>query len=447
MEIEIKIKSDEPTSHDALDRDKFAKAISSVVKTCDTPLVLGLYGTWGMGKTSLMKQVEAMFFDSSLVTPVWFDPWQHQFDEDPAVALLHTMIEQLNLGDESKKILSVIASALGSIFLKATTTLNIAEIQSLGEKYEEERFQVREKQIRIRQHFSDLIDQATDGGKSRLVFFVDDLDRCAPEQILRVLEALKLYLNLPNCVYLLGVDRSALEESIKLRYKDLSLSEADYLDKIVQLPFTIPPIARESMEKFISPLLADDLQDVVPLLVKGLGDNPRQVKRFINTLLLNHQLASEMLGESYKPKQLTVILLIQYRQPEIYKLVIKDPSLLLNIENNSSDKGGEILGKDNALKEVIPLAEFMSSDEMASYIYLSEVASVRQVEFDVFMTSFGKDKVAAIKVIKGILGLGLLEAKELVESAPCYVSTNLTKEASDDIKSQLIEAGASVEIK
>ena len=70
----------------------------------------------------------------------------------------------------------------------------------------------------------------------------------SPPETLALLEALKLYLNLDGCVYFLGVDREALERSVRYHYKDTEISETSYLDKIVQLPFTIPPVAPESMD-------------------------------------------------------------------------------------------------------------------------------------------------------------------------------------------------------
>ena len=68
-------------------------------------------------------------------------------------------------------------------------------------------------------------------------------------------------------------------------------------------------------------------------------------------------------------------------------------------------------------------------------------------EFDVMLTSFGDKKVAVIKAVRTITGLGLKEAKDLVESAPAAVKESASKAEADDIQKQLEEAGASVELK
>ncbi len=77
-----------------------------------------------------------------------------------------------------------------------------------------------------------------------------------------------------------------------------------------------------------------------------------------------------------------------------------------------------------------------------------EAAAVEeQTEFDVVMTSFGANKVSVIKAVRSITGLGLKEAKEMVESAPTTVKEAASKDESAEIKKTLEEAGASVDLK
>ncbi|HHJ12353.1 MAG TPA: 50S ribosomal protein L7/L12 [Chromatiales bacterium] len=70
-----------------------------------------------------------------------------------------------------------------------------------------------------------------------------------------------------------------------------------------------------------------------------------------------------------------------------------------------------------------------------------------KTEFDVVMTSFGSNKVAVIKAVRGITGLGLKEAKEMVEGAPATIKEGVSKDEAEEIKKQLEEAGATVELK
>lgn len=74
-------------------------------------------------------------------------------------------------------------------------------------------------------------------------------------------------------------------------------------------------------------------------------------------------------------------------------------------------------------------------------------AAEEKTEFDVIMTSFGANKVGVIKAIREITGLGLKEAKDLVEGAPSTVKEGVSKDEAADIKKKLEEAGASVDVK
>ncbi len=74
-------------------------------------------------------------------------------------------------------------------------------------------------------------------------------------------------------------------------------------------------------------------------------------------------------------------------------------------------------------------------------------AAEEKTEFDVVLTGFGSNKVAVIKAVRAITGLGLKEAKALVEGAPAPVKEGVSKEEAEEIKKQLEEAGASVEVK
>ena len=76
-----------------------------------------------------------------------------------------------------------------------------------------------------------------------------------------------------------------------------------------------------------------------------------------------------------------------------------------------------------------------------------EAGSAEQTEFDVILASFGEKKINVIKEVRGLTGLGLKEAKDLVEGAPKPIKEGVTKDEADEIKAKLEEAGATVEVK
>ena len=77
----------------------------------------------------------------------------------------------------------------------------------------------------------------------------------------------------------------------------------------------------------------------------------------------------------------------------------------------------------------------------------ADAAAEEQTEFDVMMTNFGSAKVAVIKAVRAITALGLKEAKDLVESAPAAIKEGVSKDEAEEVKKQLEEAGATVEVK
>ncbi len=95
------------------------------------------------------------------------------------------------------------------------------------------------------------------GGGRPIVIVIDDLDRCLPEQTLQVIEAIKLFLEVRGCVFLLAIDHEIVEQAIASRYKEHTSSAAfgrlgeTYLEKIVQLPVSIPPASRSAAVAFI----------------------------------------------------------------------------------------------------------------------------------------------------------------------------------------------------
>ena len=95
-----------------------------------------------------------------------------------------------------------------------------------------------------------------------------------------------------------------------------------------------------------------------------------------------------------------------------------------------------------ALKASAASAALLAADSAASAAVAEE-----QTEFDVILTSFGENKVAVIKTVRGITGLGLKEAKDAVEGVPTVLKEGVPKAEAEDIKKQLTEAGATVEIK
>ena len=191
------------------------------------------------------------------------------------------------------------------------------------------------------------------GGGKPLVVVIDDLDRCLPEKAIQVLEAIKLFLDVEGCVFLLAVDRDVVEKAIAVKYKELlamakdtgssqqqlfTLLGENYFEKIVQLPFSLPPISDEQFRAFVTKVHPDeDVQLCASIFTEGFPRNLRKVKRFLQTFLFlrDLDLVSNGSGNQKKiPSLIAKMVIIQNQFRRVYEEIIYSPALLPELENH-----------------------------------------------------------------------------------------------------------------
>ncbi|MCH8846485.1 MAG: 50S ribosomal protein L7/L12 [Proteobacteria bacterium] len=124
-------------------------------------------------------------------------------------------------------------------------------------------------------------------------------------------------------------------------------------------------------------------------------------------------------------------------------MAVKKEELLETISNMTVL---EVVGLVEAMEDKFGVSAAVAAAPAAAPA-AEGAAAEEKTEFDVVLTSFGENKVSAIKAVRSITGLGLKEAKELVESAPVPVKEAVNKDEADEIKKKLEEAGATVEVK
>jgi len=396
--------SDRPPKADALDFEPYVLGLADLIKSkkTDTPLTIGVFGPWGSGKTTLLEMVQKQVGGAEHRT-VWFNAWKYARDEtalwralvlrtldalrprdkadpkrpfkgDPATLTdeerkltneldrleesVYRTVEWKELGqwnvDWPKALLgtaegaaeialSFVPGASGFVALfKKMREATVGEKPKVVEAFQRQVREFRREQLRSVEQFVDGFEDVVGAHvlPGRLVVFVDDLDRCLPEQAIEVLEAIKLFLDVPGCVFLLAVDQRTIQEGIKRRYRDLpeSIDGAAYLEKIVQLPFQLPPIASEDMDAFVGALVSEWPDPACAgVFAKGLGENPRQVKRTINVFLLLWGLAGrrrKKLQGLIKPVRLAKVVVIQHAHPDLYNLLKANPSWLADLERH-----------------------------------------------------------------------------------------------------------------
>lgn len=223
----------------------------------------------------------------------------------------------------------------------------------------------------FRERFAKMID---DSDIQCLVIIVDDLDRCSPERIIENLEAIKLFLSVDNTAFVIGADPRIVRHAIAVTYTPDKMrgqedeAEApenlitDYLEKLIQVPYRLPRLSPAEVETYMTLLfcqkeLSQDLfnqcvskceesreknrysvfgysdvekaigndnlpanlaqslifcSHVSPLITEGLKGNPRQIKRFLNALVLRKELARVAKLSNIRDDVLVKLMVLEY---------------------------------------------------------------------------------------------------------------------------------------
>ena len=380
--------NDEPALLDALERGPLIAEVGEAIAGCKPPQVFGVHGDWGLGKTSFLHQVqwyltgdcpqqpEAVTKDlerrakeaaedaangngadegpaeakdaeggastqrggvyRGVLQAVWFDAWRYQNEPAPVVALLHEMRAQLAWGSRAAR-----STARNTKVAVRGALLSMEELtKKIGFQYSKFREAHREWETEnlastlpshtLREHLREAVRQLLPGKRAggappRLVVFIDDVDRCEPEAAYRLLEGLKIYLTLDNCVFVLGMNQKAIEEAIAQRmrassdsrpqeasdgYGQTAMRAAAYMEKLCQNVWRLPAVRRPA--QVLDGLLERTVRDpVVRDWVKQaigqsehpcLPPNPRRLKGLANLIgRLSARLPSQE-GESTDPE-------------------------------------------------------------------------------------------------------------------------------------------------
>lgn len=355
---------DLPTDVDALDFAPYVETIVDVCRTASTPITIGVFGTWGSGKTSLMRMVKKEL-PRNFIT-AWFDAWKYDKEKLLWRAFLSTSLNAIRALLLTKNQPTDELDYLETLLYQSIDV----NIENLSGSAEKESFlrnlsKIKIEQVRFLEQYQEKFRQLVEGYvyPNRLVIFVDNLDRCLPEKAVEILESIKVFIGVPNCVFILAFDPNVIARGIELRYKDFGVSSGDYtidssryLENIIQVPFQIPPIERDVVNNFIVGLSAEWPHKECPIVfAEGLGDNPRQIKRTVSTFLLLWNLAgkrADKLQGRVMPIRLAKVVAIQSVYPELFNLIREEPRYLRELE--------EYYRVENAIEPPPALVPFLS---------------------------------------------------------------------------------------
>jgi uncharacterized protein YjbI with pentapeptide repeats len=273
---------------------------------------------------------------SSNVESVWFDSWRYEREKYSAmVPLLRTIILTINdklekitnsaAQDKKKQVLSKLKTTftkVGSAILRNTSAnvgVNAGEALEAGATFDigkmiddyksDGSFIIDQERVYFHKHISEHLNDEfhkiryDENGRLiydfRLIIFIDDLDRCTPERALEILESIKTFFDIEGIIYVIGMDPRTIDPIIRTKYgEDMKIDGMDYLQKIVQLPFQIPVWNSKDISTTIRDMITktgmpeSEIKYIlegtnIELIIRAAQLNPRDVKRFINTLILS----------------------------------------------------------------------------------------------------------------------------------------------------------------
>lgn len=332
----LKLWDDNPSLVDLLGFDAVVEPIVEAIGTADVdPLAIGVHSPWGGGKSTVLNLLEKRLESAGRYVVIRSDPWQYDNHDDVRGSLIAEVLDQLGStfnedGTIKGRITDLVKriswTRVGLALGKGALTMQWNPDELINA------FTPRGRSDdKSMAGFKDAFNILVKGlpNVDRVVVLVDDLDRCLPPAVMATLEGIKLFLAVPKMVFVVAADQEMVRDSIAVSLGETNRSGAfatRYLEKIVQLPVTLPRLATADAEAYIglllartegangphlealtehcstrrqaglTPLLGDlgdlewtpsrDTLDLSAQLAEGLSSdrlaNPRQIKRFLN---------------------------------------------------------------------------------------------------------------------------------------------------------------------
>lgn len=451
------------------------------------PITIGVFGDWGSGKSSIMEALKKAYDDEKDKTTLClqFNGWVFEGYDDAKVALIGAILKAFEdnkslpqkakekvakllksinwmraIGFGVKNIAAplVTASLTGGVSLvpqifewikdlsnepqKISDTIKGLDYEEFKKKFlkEGEDADVKAKYQAVREFRDDFKELLEESNVKKLIVLIDDLDRCLPDRIIDNLEAIKLFLNVENTAFIIGADPRIVRDAIRHRYKGLierDIEEenkrviVDYLEKLIQVPYTLPKLSDTEVETYITLLFCEELLDndcmdsvisgfrefrqtdrysvfgvdkvkeyirdsniqdrleekvsliskLSPLISRNLNGNPRQIKRFLNTFVLRKKLADAAKLSDFKDDVLAKLMILEYAEPnlfsELYSWQVGNKGYALPLKAMEVlDKDGKVtLGEQFAKwKSAVAWLQsepFLSDVDLRDYFWLS----------------------------------------------------------------------------
>ena len=248
-----------------------AEALTNLVFGLDESLTIGLEAGWGTGKSIFLKRWKTIEKNKGKMV-IYFDAFQHDYLEDPFLALTHDILEAIKKGGNPKKTQKYIsdlkseAKKLWRPILRAAAANSsiplAAEIfdAAIGSDEANDPFYYEGKRREAMKLFRAELENLADA-QGKIVIIVDELDRCRPDFALALLEIIKHLFSVPKVYFILGLNADALADMIRVRYGITSDGRA-YLGKFINVWMKHNPVSRGYNKNVLITYFEDNFKEM-----------------------------------------------------------------------------------------------------------------------------------------------------------------------------------------
>lgn len=362
-----------------LKTEYYVKGLEAFIRNAQTPMTIALQGEWGSGKTSLMTRLNRVLChgENPDFIGITINTWEYSMlasPEETVYNILGKLVKDVSKNDsKAKTVFNRFLRGTGRFLYRggrellkavpvAGTTLGFA-IEAINAPTENPYITNKEEEAslsEVREALETAVKHriTKEAQKKGIIVFVDDLDRLNPPVAVEILELFKNVFTIENCIFILAIDYEVVVKGLEPKFGKLTNQNErefrSFFDKIIQVPFSLPvnsyrPISFvvTSLNKigYIQTKLTDEQQNLFEAVVKAsVGNNPRSIKRLINTLSLLDCIAKEQVisnnsahnygteikltGDNLILDKLLnfIVVAIQICYPRIYSLLVKKPN-------------------------------------------------------------------------------------------------------------------------
>ena len=381
-----------PWGDDLLARHDIAAWLTNIVATEKAPMAISLHGQWGTGKTFMLKRWQKDLENQGFGA-IYFNAWEDDFCDDPFLAMLGQLsdyFKETGLKAMARQLAEIAMPLIRENLLgmvKATTGVTLkTDNQAQGSKGLLDAYlEQSATKSNVKGHLVGLSQKVAESTGHPLVFIVDELDRCRPTFAIELLERVKHIFDVPNMVFVFGLNRDELSKSLVSVYGDI---KADvYLRRFFDFEFNLQEVdsqgfAQRLIDRFqlvqVFQSLSDKARDrvhvddydnfraVLPKLWSALGLSLRDIDYGIRLLAL--------LARSVRPQTpthpylLAILIAMKFKDQEIYRSLVTSNFRTSEVMDYIDGELRQYLVDDNLTRYL---------DRSEGFLYCTDLANPR----------------------------------------------------------------------